>query len=377
MINFFLSTDIKIGLGALETAAESIYDLGKKVPVIIYDSNLKANNYFLNNLKKIIKKFPNNIILQNESNSEPTYGDLEKLNNEVKKHTPDLIIAIGGGSTMDLGKGIALLLNNNVSALSLKGFPKNVNDPLPLVTIPSIFGSGSEVSFNAVFIDENENRKLGINTRKNFPALSIIDPHLTMTAPQSAVISSSLDTLVHCIDSFGSNKSSVFSRLYSVEGFNRTFNTLLNEDLNNPESRINLAIGSICGIFALMNSGDGPTNGFAYYFGVKNKIAHGLAGGIFLKDVMFWNYNNGYEDYSKLISKNKKITNEDSNNNLFESLNILYEKFNIPNLTSYGYKANDIEELSINVSNALGGSFEGNPIPFDKKSAKEVLNKLL
>ena len=113
------------------------------------------------------------------------------------------MIAIGGGSTMDLGKGIALLLNNDVPALSLKGFPKNINDPLPLITIPTIFGSGSEVSYNAVFIDEIEGRKLGINTRKNFPNSTLIDPLLTMSAPKKAIISSAMDTLVHCVDSFG------------------------------------------------------------------------------------------------------------------------------------------------------------------------------
>ena len=109
---------------------------------------------------------------------------LEKVKTELGKGSPDLIVAIGGGSTMDLGKGTALLLTNDVPALSLKGFPENINSPLPLITIPSIFGSGSEVSFNAVFIDENEGRKLGINTRKNFPTATLIDPLLTMSAPE-------------------------------------------------------------------------------------------------------------------------------------------------------------------------------------------------
>ena len=161
---------------------------------------------------------------------------------------------------MDLGKGVAFLIENDGDALKYKGFPKKVNDPVPLVTCPSLFGSGADVSYNAVFIDENEGRKLGINSTKNFPNLTIIDVELTMGAPESAIISSAMDTLVHCIDSFGSIKHTKMSRMYSIEGFKNTFNVLLNGEHMNVDFREKLALGSICGITALMNSGDGPTN---------------------------------------------------------------------------------------------------------------------
>tara|TARA_Y100000588_G_scaffold390539_1_gene496332 strand:- start:1212 stop:2327 length:1116 start_codon:yes stop_codon:yes gene_type:complete len=369
LMNFFLSTNISIGIGLFEKISDFIHKQNAKKPGIIFDANLQKSDYFNNNIDNIKKSFPNALFVKNEKNGEPTYAYLEKIKEKFSQNTPDIIIAIGGGSTMDIGKGVALLLTNNVPALSLKGFPKNVVNPLPLITIPSILGSGSEVSYNAVFIDEKENRKLGINTKTNFPVATIIDPLLTMSAPTNAVISSAMDTLVHCVDSFGSKKSTILSKNFSKEGFNQTFTTLLNKNLNDPESRISLAIGSICGITALMNSGDGPTNGFAYYFGVKNKIPHGLAGGIFLKEVMQWNYRNGYNKYSDLLNQ--------ANEKLFDQLNILYKKLEIPKISKYGYNKKDVKNLSIKVSKALDGSFSGNPIPFDENSAEEVLNQLI
>ncbi len=375
--DFFLSTDISIGLGVFEKASEFIKKIGVRRPGILYDSNLGKSDYFNDNFKKIVENFPNCFFLVNEMNSEPTYRYLEEINNNFKKKNPDVIIAIGGGSTMDLGKGISLLLKNDVPALSLKGFPENVNNPVPLVTIPSIFGSGSEVSYNAVFIDEDEGRKLGINSKNNFPIKTLIDPLLTMSAPNSAVISSALDTLVHCVDSFGSKKSSSFSKMFSIEGFTRTFNTLLNNDLSNPKSRTNLAIGSICGITALMNSGDGPTNGFAYYFGVKDKIAHGLAGGIFLKEVMKWNYKKGYNEYYQLLDGNRCLSDGEKNSKLFNDFDKLYGKYKIPTLRKLGYKNEGVKTLAQNVSKSLEGSFLGNPISFNVKSAEEVLTKLI
>ena len=376
-INFFLTTDISIGMGLFEKASDFIKEQGAKKPGLIFDANLQGENYFDENLNKIKNNIPGCILLANEKNSEPTYAYLEEIKTELKKNNPDLIVAIGGGSTMDLGKGAALLLTNDVPALSLKGFPENVKNPLPLITIPSIFGSGSEVSFNAVFIDENEEKKLGINTKKNFPIATLIDPMLTMSAPEKSVISSALDTLVHCVDSFGSPKKTAFSSIFSKEGFRRTFDTLLKRNLNDPTARMDLAIGSICGIIALMNSGDGPTNGFAYYFGVKNKIPHGLAGAIFLKEVMNWNYRNGYTEYIHLRHGTDKTSQKDGNKKLFNELNELYIKLNIPRLNDFGYHHENTMNIAKKVSEELQGSFAGNPIPFTDKSAEEILNRLI
>jgi len=369
-VNFFLSTDISISVGELKRINFHIEDLRSTNPTILVDSNLVDNDY-LNEILDIIKATYKNInIYINDLGSEPTYSYLEEKKKEISKNNPDLIIAIGGGSTMDIGKGVSLLITNNRPALDLKGFPLNVNDPLPLITIPSVFGSGSEVSYNAVFIDEDEGKKLGINSRKNFPKKSLIDPLLTMSAPNHVIVSSALDSLVHCVDSFGSINSNMFSNIFAIEGFNKSFNTLLDDDLNLAENRINLAVGSICGIIALMNSGDGPTNGFAYYFGVKNKIPHGLAGGMFLKDVMRWNYDNGFTKYDNFL-----LSSGENSDTLFTKMEKLYINFKIPRLADFGYINDDIDNLASKVSIALDGSFSGNPITFNEQSAKEIIKK--
>jgi alcohol dehydrogenase len=278
---------------------------------------------------------------------------------------------------MDLGKGVALLLSNNVPALSLKGFPKDVNDPVPLVTVPSILGSGAEVSFNAVFIDEAEGRKLGINSRKNFPKKSVIDPNLSMTAPRESVIASAMDSLVHCVDSFGSLKHTALSRIFSIEGFQRTFSALQQDQLDRAESRLDLAIGSVCGIVALMNSGDGPTNGFAYYLGVKHKVPHGLAGSIFLKEVMRYNHDQGYEKYALLNPMRSSPSASEATEELLGEMDDLYRQLEIPNLVPYGYNGENKAEFARNASESLKGSFSGNPVEFTEESANIVIDQLI
>ncbi|NTW69458.1 MAG: iron-containing alcohol dehydrogenase [Chlorobiaceae bacterium] len=375
-MNFFLSTDLVIGVNEALNLNEHLAHLAVQKPGIIYDANLAGNLYFQDVLKNITTGYKNSVLYCNEFGGEPTYAHLENVAEFFRGNVPDGIIAIGGGSTLDLGKGVALLLTNQVPALSLKGFPKGVNDPLPLVTVPSLLGSGAEVSFNAVFIDEAEGRKLGINSRKNFPKKAVIDPNLSMTAPMESVIASAMDSLVHCVDSFGSVKHTALSRIFSVEGFQRTFYALQQGQLDRAESRLDLAIGSVCGTVALMNSGDGPTNGFAYYLGVKHKVPHGLAGAIFLKEVMRYNHNHGYEKYALLNPMRSSPSPAEATSELLDEMDALYRQLQIPTLSRYGYGRDNAAEFAHNASEALKGSFSGNPVEFTEESARSVVFQL-
>jgi alcohol dehydrogenase len=375
-MNFFLSTDLCIGVNEALAVHEHLQGLGIRKPGIIYDASLTGSLYFQDVLRNINAGYANCAIYCNEFRGEPTYAHLENVAEFFRRESPDGLVAIGGGSTIDLGKGVALLSTNNVPALSLKGFPKDVADPLPLITVPSLLGSGAEVSYNAVFIDEAEGRKLGINSRKNFPKKAVIDPKLSMTAPMESVIASAMDSLVHCVDSFGSKKHTPLSRIFSVEGFRRTFYALQQGQLDRAEARLDLALGSICGVTALMNSGDGPTNGFAYYVGVRHKVPHGLAGAIFLKEVMRYNFNQGYDKYAMLNPMSACGTARGATEQLLEQMDALYRQLSIPNLVPYGYGKGNAAELARNASRALSGSFAGNPVEFTEESANAVIDAL-
>ena len=375
-MNFFLSTDLVIGVNEALKLNDHLAPLSVQKPGIIYDANIAGSLYFQEVLKNLTSAYPGAVLYCNEFGGEPTYTHLEKVAEFFRSNPPDAIVAIGGGSTLDLGKGVALLLTNAVPALSLKGFPSGVNDPLPLVTVPSLLGSGAEVSFNAVFIDEVEGRKLGINSRKNFPKKAVIDPQLSMTAPLESVIASAMDSLVHCVDSFASVKHTALSRIFSVEGFQRTFYALQQNQLDRAESRLDLAIGSVCGTTALMNSGDGPTNGFAYYLGVKHRVPHGLAGAIFLKEVMRYNHLQGYEKYALLNPMHSTPSPREATAELLERMDELYRLLQIPSLVPYGYGKGNVAEFARNASEALKGSFSGNPVGFTEESALAVVSQL-
>ena len=370
-ISFRLRSDVVIELGLLRTFLSQVETLNFKRPLIIWDKNLKNSDYFESIQPQLEEFSVDGAFIPIELQGEPSYELLSKLLNKFDMNRFDSVVSLGGGSVMDIGKGLALLASNPCDPKTLKGFPTGLNAPLPHVTIPSVLGSGAEASFNAVFIDEAEGRKLGINSVNNFPTMVLVDPLLTMSAPRSVVISSALDCMVHSVDSYGSIKSNSISNMFAVEAFKNIWTYISERDLDQPEGRLLLAKASILGIYGLMNSGDGPANGFAYYFGVKKKIAHGMAGGMFLKDVMKWNFSNGYQMYGQLI----RDTSTENMEEFFESFSQILSRFSVPRLSDYGYNSGDCETLSLEVSSALTGSFSGNPITFNQDSARWVLEQ--
>ena len=130
---------------SLKFLKKEIKNLGFKNPLIISDKIFIKNKYIKNSTKNIRKIFI-------EFSSEPSYEKLDKEMKNIKKiKNLDCIIGIGGGSTIDFSKGVALLYKNKGSALKFMGFPKNIKNPLPVIAIPTTTSTGSEVVFNAVF----------------------------------------------------------------------------------------------------------------------------------------------------------------------------------------------------------------------------------
>ena len=368
-IHIKLKSEIYIGEGVASKIQEAIHNVGSRNPLVIYDANLEEAEYFAKVKQDFLKNIEYCRIEKLTLHGEPTYELLERLVKDLVPSKFDCIVSIGGGSLMDVGKGLAIMSKNPGRPIDYRGFPSSIETPIPHITVPSITGSGAEASFNAVFIDEDEGKKLGINSPKNFPAWVLSDPLLSSSAPRSVFVSSAIDCLVHSVDSFGSIKSNPITRGFSRIAFDSAWCALYGEVAEGQNSRIRLAVASIMGIYALMNSGDGPTNGLAYYFGVKNKLPHGLAGGMFMREVMQYNSDAGFS-YRELLKDH--FSNGDYE--FYDAFDLLKSELSIPKLRDLGYLPEEKEELIPQIMGALAGSFEGNPIRFDESGLNWVLD---
>jgi len=369
--DFELKTKMFFGIGESLNLGDHLKKLGYKTPVIVVDKNIFYSDY-VDKIFDSLEDFDVRTVLY-DLPGEPTYDYLDEVHS---KNNPvfgnhDVIVGIGGGSVIDFAKGLAVLSTNLGPSLQYRGFPENINKPIPVVAIPTTAGTGSEVTYNAVFIDTKENKKLGINTKLNYPVLAILDPNLILSCPPKVMLSSALDALVHSVESYGATKSTELSRLFSRRALlhlRYSLPDLKNFEEMKEENQIRVAsdlqLGAYYAGIALMNSGSGPAGALSYILGTQFNVPHGLAGGVFLPRIIEFNEDVGfrYSDFSdECINFNNFLSSID---------------FNFDDLRQFGVTEENIGVLLKGIE-TLQPAFDQNPVPFTVNDAKEIVKRMI
>jgi alcohol dehydrogenase len=385
--NFEFNLKTKLKFGPEEFLNLPIYlrELSFGKIGVIVDSAISNSDYVKEILGKIKNDFLFVKIWDYDLKAEPDYDSLDRIKLlflDGSKPLVDCFVGIGGGSVIDFAKGLATLVVNPGESRIYRGFPTNINPSLPTIAIPTTAGTGSEVTFNAAFIDLKEKKKLGINTRYNFPVLAILDPLLTLSCPNSVTASSGIDALVHIMEGYISLKTDPLTRTFAKDGFDLVFNNL-NKILKDPENLVlrgNLQLGAYLGGIVLLGSGGGCTGALSYPLGVNFKVPHGIAGGFFLPHIIKHNVNLGY-DYSQLYDlieeADKSLAKEEKNRILVERLFDLNKNLGIPQkMVDFGVNEDNVEIL-LKETEGLVKAFLQNPVPFSVEEGKKLLNKLV
>lgn len=379
-VEFLLNSNMRHGTGELGNLSSYLEDMGFKNIALIIDKAILDVEYVKNMVSKCRNNFKRCEVLVYKLQGEPTYDYLDECSVIMRKHKDlDVIVGIGGGSVIDLAKGIAVLMKNKGSGIDYRGFPKNINRPLPVVAIPTTAGTGSDATYNAVFTDSKAGKKLGINTTMNFPVLSILDPKLISTCPRDVVASSGMDALTHAMESFVSKRATLISRIYSIEAI-RLLIPNLEKVLDFPEDiniKGNLQLGAYLAGIALFNASSGPAGALSYLLGTWYKVPHGTAGAIFLPHIHRFNFENGYYDYSILydaINKDDGKSRKDKADYITDRIFFLNKKLGIKgDLSSYGVKKEDIKRFEQEALTTIKAAFSFNPIEMKESDIKKLL----
>lgn len=310
--------------------------------------------------------------------SEPTYDILEDKRLELDDLEIEVFVGIGGGSAIDMAKGLSVLYSNEGPAISYRGFDKFKVPISPIIAIPTTAGTGSEITPNASFIDTDEKRKMGINGEGIRPKFAILDPELTLSCPLNPTISAGVDSLVHATEAFAAKKSNVMAKMFAKNGFKLVFNNLpkLAQNLDNIELREKVMYGAFLSAIALMNSGTGPAAAMSYPLGVHYAVPHGIGGGIFLPHVIQHNINAGYIDYIELMDKNEKKSERKASIKFIDKVWQVWEELTVPqDLKDFGMMDKDTDRF-ISDTMDLKLALDQNPVPFYENEIKSTLKKL-
>lgn len=376
-----INVSILSGEGKLHELPTIVMERGFNFPGIICDKKLYESVGYV---AEIVQRMQENgaYVLFYDYPFEPSYQYLDQLMHKLKaegvRDKVDMWIGIGGGSSLDVAKGLAILCNNQGPALNFRGFPKNIDKPLPVISVPSTTGTGSEVVYNASFIDEDSQVKMGINCEDNYPILAILDPRVVELAPKSVLSSSGCDALVHALESFVSVKSDSHTRLFSAHAYKLIMQNMpiLLEGKGTVENWANMQWAAVYAMLGLSNTTSGPTGALSYYLGTHFNVPHGVAGGVFIAKVTKHNHDSGYYDYADLYvceESSKVKTRQEKSAYVVQEIENLVNLANMPkSLSSLGVTANDyagFKSFAINAQEAFGY----NPIGITEQVLEDIL----
>ena len=235
---------------------------------------------------------------------EPTVAMFDSVLACARSESIEGVLAIGGGSAIDVAKLVAALTHGKQTPPEIYGLNLLAGRALPLVCLPTTAGTGAEVSPNAVLLDEAAELKKGVVSPHLVPDAAFIDPLLTHSVPPAVTAATGLDALTHCIEGFANKAAHPVVDVYALQGI-RLIAAHLERAVRNgrdTEARAQLALGSFYGGLCL-----GPVNTAAVHalsapLGGRFHVPHGIANSVLLPHVLRFNLPAAPDRYAQIAT---------------------------------------------------------------------------
>jgi alcohol dehydrogenase len=229
--------------------------------------------------------------LQVVATGEPTVTSFEQSLRKAAKASPDVVIGVGGGSVLDVAKLVSAFVDSPKRIDECFGIGLLPNRSLHLICLPTTAGTGSEVSPNAILLDEKDTLKKGVISPYLVPDATFIDPELSIGVPPEVTAFTGLDTLTHCIEAYTNRFAHPLIDMYALEGIRLTVKFLPRavRDGNDLEAREAMAMASYLGGLCLGPVNTAAVHALSYPLGSRYHVAHGLSNAMLLCAVMRFN----------------------------------------------------------------------------------------
>lgn len=284
--------------------------------------------------------------------AEPEVDVVKACANYFGNHNFDGIIAVGGGSAIDIAKCTAVMASHGGPLESLFGEGMVKQRNVPLVAIPTTAGTGSEVTNIAILSDPRAQLKKGIVSDYLLPDLAIVSPEMTLTCPPSVTAASGVDALVHAIEAYLSNFASPITDALATKAMTLIINALPKAYAkpDNMSAREDMATGSLLAGLAFGNAGVGAVHALAYPLGGRYHISHGVSNALLLPHVMQVNKMACIERFSDIavaFGESPELDHHSAAKRVIERLHALCRDVNIPaNLRALNIPEQDLPSLA-------------------------------
>ena len=288
---FVLNETSYFGNGAREVLAEEIKKRGFKKVFLVSDKSLVEAGVTAK-VEKELKKSKIPYVLYSEIKPNPTIKNVLDGVSACKKSKADLIVAVGGGSSIDTSKGISIVMTNpeRSDVKSLNGLSNTENKGMPIIALPTTAGTAAEVTINYVITDEVRKIKMVCVDPNDIPIIAIVDTDLMSSMPKGLAAATGLDALTHAVEGYITKGHNLMSDMFHMKAIKLIFENLskaVNE--KDPEAIEKMGYAQYIAGMGFSNVGLGIVHSMAHQLGAVYDTPHGIANAMLLPTVMRFN----------------------------------------------------------------------------------------
>ena len=291
MTKFVLNETSYFGKGAREELPREIKERGFKKVLVVTDKALFEVGVTAR-VTEVLDKAGIEYSVYSEVKPNPTIKNVLDGLAKCKEFGADVIVAVGGGSSIDTAKGISILMTNpdRMDVVSLNGASNTKNKGLPLIALPTTSGTAAEVTINYVITDEERKIKMVCVDPHDIPILAIVDSDLMASMPKSIASSTGMDALTHAVEGYITKAHNTMSDMFHMKAIQLIFENLPAAVNEKDEKAIeNMGLAQYIAGMGFSNVGLGIVHSMAHQLGAVYDTPHGVANAILLPTVMRFN----------------------------------------------------------------------------------------
>ena len=353
---FVLNETSYFGNGAREVLAEEIIKRGFKKVFLVSDKSLVEAGVAAK-VEEELKKANIEYTLYSEIKPNPTIKNVLDGVEACKQSGADLIVAVGGGSSMDTAKGISIVMTNpdRSDIRSLNGLSNTVNKGMPVIAMPTTAGTAAEVTINYVITDEERKIKMVCVDPHDIPIIAIVDTELMASMPKGLAAATGLDALTHAVEGYITKAHNLMSDMFHMKAIKLIFENL-SKAVNDkdPEAIEKMGYAQYIAGMGFSNVGLGIVHSMAHQLGAVYDTPHGIANAMLLPTVMRFNGENPEtaQRFREILCEIGRpdaahLNDQDVINTFVWMISELSKSVGVTQkITDYGAKAEDFEMLA-------------------------------
>jgi alcohol dehydrogenase class IV len=375
-------TEVVFGYGAVRSLSAHVESLGARRVFLVTDAGVSAAG-LVGVVTSALDRANVEVTIYDRVTADSGSALICDASERLKTCQADVVIGVGGGSSLDTAKAAAALATNSGSPLDYLGLHKVKCRPLPTIAVPTTSGTGSEVSVWSVFTDDTRKLKVAIGGVAMCPSVAVCDPELTLDLPPALTASTGMDALAHAIECYTNTACQPISAALALEAI-----TLIGAHLrravregHDREARYAMMLASTMAGVAMNSTRLGLAHALAMPLGSWDlKIPHGIAVAVMLPVVMAFNATAARERFASVARALGEDVDgcsiADAAGRAVSAVASLADEIGIPNtLSSHGLRERHVLEV---VDEAMkSGNVVVNPRQTSREQLAEILRRAL